>query len=149
MKPYHYRFEKVLTFREQEKTETEVEFKHSIQAFEAVATKLYDLLKKKEDILLEQHERMKTGFSVNGIHHYARYIDSLEKRIAIVQQEVMQARSKMNWFENKLLEKSLEVKKFEKMKDKDREHHRAEMEHLEAIQLDELSTLKFRRRENG
>lgn len=47
MKPYHYRFEKVLTFREQEKTETEVEFKHSIQAFEAVATKLYDLLKKK------------------------------------------------------------------------------------------------------
>ena len=92
---------------------------------------------------------MKTGFSVNGIHHYARFIDSLEKRIAIVQQEVMQARSKMNWFENKLLEKSLEVKKFEKMKEKDREHHRAEMEHLEAIQLDELSTLKFRRRENG
>lgn len=149
MKPYHYRFEKVLTFREQEKAETEVEFKHSIQAFEAVATKLYDLLKKKEDILLEQHEKMKTGFSVNGIHHYARYIDSLEKRIAIFQQEVMQARSKMNWFENKLLEKSLEVKKFEKMKDKDREHHRAEMEHLEAIQLDELSTLKFRRGENG
>ncbi len=35
------------------------------------------------------------------------------------------------------------------MKEKDREHHRAEMEHLEAIQLDELSTLKFRRRENG
>lgn len=149
MKPYHYRFEKVLTFREQEKTETEVEFKHSIQAFEAVATKLYDLLKKKEDILLEQQEKMKTGFSVNEIHHYARYIDSLEKRISLVQQEVMQARSKMNWFENKLLEKSLEVKKFEKMKDKDREHHRAEMEHLEAIQLDELSTLKFRRRENG
>ena len=27
MKPYNYRFEKVLTFREQEKTETEVEFK--------------------------------------------------------------------------------------------------------------------------
>ena len=149
MKPYHYRFEKVLTFREQEKTETEVEFKDSVQAFEAVATKLYDLLKKKEDILLEQQEKMKTGFSVNEIHHYARFIDSLEKRIAIVQQEVMQARSKMNWFENKLLEKSLEVKKFEKMKEKDREHHRAEMEHLEAIQLDELSTLKFRRRENG
>ena len=129
MKPYHYRFEKVLTFREQT-AETGDEMKHSIQAFEAVATKLYDLLKKKEDILLEQHEKMKTGFSVNGIHHYARYIDSLEKRIAIVQQEVMQARSKMNWFENKLLEKSLEVKKFEEMKDKDREHHRAEMGNL-------------------
>lgn len=149
MKPYYYRFEKVLTFREQEKTETEVEFKASVQAFETVATQLYELLKKKEDVFLEQQEKMSTGFSVNEIHHYTRFIDSLEKRIAIVQQEVMQARSKMNWYENKLLEKSLEVKKFEKMKEKDRELHRAEMEQQEAIRLDELSTMKFRRRENG
>ena len=76
------------------------------------------------------------------------FIDSLEKRISDMQQQVMQARSKMNWYEDKLVEKTLEVRKFEKMKEKDREHHRAEMEQLEAIQLDELSTLKFRRREN-
>ncbi|AMQ07230.1 flagellar export protein FliJ [Sporosarcina sp. FSL K6-1540] len=148
MKPYNYRFDKVLTFREQEKTETEVEFKGSVEAFETVATKLYDLLKKKEDTLTEQQVKMAVGFSVNEIHYYARFISSLEKRIAVVQQQVVQARSKMNWYENKLLEKTLEVRKFEKMKEKDREHHRAEMEQLEAIQLDELSTLKFRRREN-
>lgn len=148
MKPYNYRFEKVLTFREQEKTETEVEFKGSVEAFETVATKLYELLKKKEDTLTEQQVKMAVGFSVNEIHYYARFISSLEKRIAVVQQQVMQARSKMNWYENKLLEKTLEVRKFEKMKEKDREHHRTEMEQLEAIQLDELSTLKFRRREN-
>ncbi len=149
MKPYNYRFEKVLTFREQEKTETEVEFKGSVEAFETVATKLYELLKKKEDTLSEQQVKMAVGFSVNEIHYYSRFIGSLEKRIAEVQQQVMQARSKMNWYENKLLEKTLEVRKFEKMKEKDREHHRTEMEQLEAIQLDELSTLKFRRRENG
>jgi len=148
MKPYNYRFEKVLTFREQEKTETEVEFKGSVEAFQTVATKLYDLLKKKEDTLTEQQVKMAVGFSVNEIHYYAGFISSLEKRIAVVQQQVMQARSKMNWYENKLLEKTLEVRKFEKMKEKDREHHRTEMEQLEAIQLDELSTLKFRRREN-
>jgi flagellar protein FliJ len=148
MKPYNYRFEKVLTFREQEKTETEVEFKGSVEAFETVATKLYDLLKKKEDTLSEQQVKMAVGFSINEIHYYARFIGSLEIRIAEVQQQVMQARSKMNWYENKLLEKTLEVRKFEKMKEKDRDYHRAEMEQLEAIQLDELSTLKFRRREN-
>lgn len=148
MKPYNYRFDKVLTFREQEKTETEVEFKGAVEAFETVANKLYDLLKKKEDILVAQQIKMTVGFSVNEIHHYSRFIGSLEKRIAEMQQQVIQARSKMNWYENKLLEKTLEVRKFEKMKEKDREHHRAEMEQLEAIQLDELSTLKFRRREN-
>src|SRR6185437_1756076 len=107
MKPYQYRFEKVLVFREQEKTESEVEFKRAVQAFETVATKLYELLKKKEVTLEEQQEKMTTGFSVNEIHYYARFIDSLEKRIADMQQQVMQARSKMNWYENKLVEKSL------------------------------------------
>lgn len=149
MKTYKYRFEKVLMYREQEKTETEIEYKDAVQAFEIVATRLYDLLKKKEDTLLEQQEKMEIGFSVNEIHHYVRFIDSLEKRIAVTQQQVMQARSKMMWFEEKLLEKNLEVRKFEKMKEKDHEHHRTEMEQLEAIQLDELATLKFRRRENG
>ncbi|MEK5039549.1 flagellar export protein FliJ [Sporosarcina sp. FSL K6-3457] len=149
MKKYQYRFEKVLMYREQQKTETEIEFKEAVHAFEVVATQLYELLKKKEDTLAEQQEKMMTGFMINEIHHYSRFIDSLEKRIAVTQQQVMQARSKMNWFEGKLLEKTLEVRKFEKMKEKDHEHHRTEMEQLEAIQLDELATLKFRRRENG
>lgn len=95
-----------------------MEFKGSVEAFETVATKLYDLLKKKEDTLTEQQVKMAVGFSVNEIHYYARFISSLEKRIAVVQQQVVQARSKMNWYENKLLEKTLEVRKFEKMKEK-------------------------------
>lgn len=148
MKPYMYRFEKVLTFREQEKSETEAEYKIAVEAFEAVATELYELLKKKEDVSDKQQERMTIGFSINEIHHFARFIGSLEKRIELLQQKVMQARSKMNWYEDKLLEKTLEVRKFEKMKEKDREVHRIDMEQQEAIRLDELSTLKFRRREN-
>lgn len=147
MNAYSYRFEKVLTYREQQKTETETEYKISIDAFELVATKLYDLLKKKEDTLAEQQERLKTGFSIDGIHHYVRFVDSLEKKIAEVQQEVLQARSKMTWYEDKLLERTIEVKKFEKMKENDREDHRIEMEHQDAIQLDELSTLSFGRKE--
>lgn len=149
MKPYEYRFEKVLTYREQEKTETETEYKKAIDEFETVATELYELLKKKEDILLEQQERMSKGFLISDIHHYARFIESLEKRIDSLQQVVIKARSKMNWYEERLLEKTIEVKKFEKMKEKDKEHYRTEMEHVEANLLDELSTQKFHRRENG
>ncbi|MCG7342869.1 flagellar export protein FliJ [Sporosarcina sp. ACRSL] len=149
MKPYQYRFEKVLTYREQEKTETEIEFKKAVDSFEAVATELYELLKKKEDNIADHQEKMRKGFSINEIHHYARFIDSLEKRIDVLQQSVIKARSKMNWYEEKLLEKTIEVKKFEKMKEKDKEHYRAEMEQKEASMLDEISTLKFHRRETG
>lgn len=149
MRPYQYRFEKVLTYREQQKNETESAYKESVRQFEQVATKLYELLKKKEDVVEEQQKKMMNGFSIDKIHHYARFIESMENKIASMQQEVVQARVKMNWYEEKLLEKTLEVRKFEKMKEKDREHYRAEMEHLEAMQLDELSTLKYRKKENG
>lgn len=149
MKPYNYRFENVLTYRELEKTETETEFKEAVESFEVIATELYELLKKKEDTLEAQQERMMTGFSVEDMHHYARFVSSLEVQISEVQQKVMQARSKMNWYEDKLLERTLEVRKFEKMKEKDHEEHRVEMENEEAKRLDELSTMAFRGRENG
>ncbi|GKV55590.1 hypothetical protein NCCP2222_15370 [Sporosarcina sp. NCCP-2222] len=149
MKPYHYRFEKVLAYREQEKNETESEYKLAIEEFETVATELYDLLKKKEDILKEQQEKMATGFFITDIHHYARFIDSLEKRIDTLQPLVMKARSKMIWYENKLLEKTIEVKKYEKMKEKDLNRYQFEMQQSEANRLDELSTQQFTRKENG
>lgn len=149
MRSYHYRFDKVLTFREQEKNESESAYKESIESFEKIATQLYDLLKKKENILVEQQEKMEKGFSVNEIHHYARFIESIEARIASLQQQVIQARSKMNWYEERLLDKTIEVKKYEKMREKDRNAYQEEMEHKEAERLDELSTLKFRKNENG
>lgn len=149
MGPYNYRFENVLTYRELQKTETEIEFKSSVDAFEVVATELYDLLKKKETTLANQQDQMQTGASIDEIHHYARFIDSLEKKIQSVQQQVIQARSKMNWFEDKLLERTLEVRKFEKMKEKDRDQHRVDVEYKEAQRLDELSTMTFRGREIG
>ena len=114
MKPYEYRFEKVLTYREQEKTETEIEFKKAVDSFETVATELYEQLKRKEDVIADHQEKMKKGFSINEIHHYARFIESLEKRIDELQQSVIKARSKMNWFEEKLLEKTIEVKEIRK-----------------------------------
>lgn len=149
MKAYHYRFENVLTYRELEKTETEIEYQSAIEAFETVATKLYELLKKKEMTIEKQQSEMSEGSSVSDIHHYMRFIDSLEKQIAKLQQEVIRARSKMQWYEEKLLERTLEVRKFEKMKEKDREKYRDELEAKEAQRLDELSTMAFRGEENG
>ncbi len=80
MVSYIYRFEKVLTIREQEKNETEIAYKESVRSFEEIATKLYDLLKKKENLLEFQQQRLAIGSSIEEIHHYARFIDSLKKQ---------------------------------------------------------------------
>lgn len=149
MQAYHYRFENVLTYRELEKTETEVEYQSAIEAFELVATELYDLLRKKETTIAEQQAQMSKGSPISEIHHYMRFIDSLEKNIEQVQQEVIRARSKMQWYEQQLLERTMEVRKFEKMKEKDQMQYQYEQEAKEAQRLDELSTMTFRGKENG
>ena len=105
MTQYNYRFGKILVVREQEKNESEMAYKESIRVFEGIATKLYDLLKKKENLINFQQERLQYGSSIDEINHYARFIDSLEKTITDVQQKVGQARAKMNWHEQKLLQK--------------------------------------------
>ncbi|MGE7621832.1 flagellar export protein FliJ [Viridibacillus sp. NPDC096237] len=147
MSAYTYRFEKVMTVREQEKNETEIAYKESVRVFEEVASKLYNLLKKKEDLIGFQQQRMSTGSSIDEIHHYSRFIDSLEKTIMDAQQKVIQTRSKMEWHEQKLLEKSLEFRKYEKMKEKDFETFKEEQERLEAIRLDELSSVAYYNKE--
>lgn len=147
MGAYQYRFAKILNVREQEKTETEMAYKEAVSAFEKIATKLYDLLKKKEDTMDTQNNQLAQGLSINHIHHYSNYIDALQKSIDKLQTEVIQARAKMNWFEEKLLEKSLEVRKFEKMKEKDLELFHEEQLRLETILLDEISSLKFQNKE--
>ncbi|WP_413365495.1 flagellar export protein FliJ [Lysinibacillus sp. 3P01SB] len=147
MTQYIYRFENILNVREQEKNETEIAYKEAVRSFEEIATKLYELLKKKEDLIAFQQERLVTGSSIDEISHYARFIDSMEKTIEDVQKKVVQARTKMNWQEQKLLEKNLEVRKFEKMREKDFETYKEEQLRLEAILLDEISSLTYNKRE--
>lgn len=145
---YQYRFANILIVREQEKHETEIAYKESVRAFEDVATRLYDLLKKKEDLLEYQRQRLHIGASIDEISHYANFINSMEKTIEDVQQKVVQARTKMNWHEQKLLEKNLEVRKFEKMKEKDFEAFKEEQNRLDTILLDELSGQAYFRQRN-
>lgn len=144
---YQYRFEKVLTIREQEKTETEMAYKESVRSFEEVANKLYDLLKKKENLTEFRQERLAIGSSIEEINQYARFMDSLEKTITDVQQKVIQARAKMNWHEEKLLEKNLEVRKFEKMREKDFKAYQQEQDRVESVFLDEISLLTYNKKE--
>jgi flagellar protein FliJ len=144
---YNYRFAKILDIREQEKTQTEIAYKESVKNFEDVATKLYEMLKRKEDILQYQNERLQIGATIDEITHYANFLTSIEKTVEDLQKKVMQARVKMNWHEEKLLEKNIEVRKFEKMREKDREVFNAEQERIESIRLDELSTMAYYKKE--
>lgn len=88
MVAYQFKFAKVLTIREQEKSETEMAFKESVSSFEKVATELYNLLKKKENTTDTQNNLLLSGLSVDNIHHYSNYMDGLQKELMLFKRKL-------------------------------------------------------------
>lgn len=147
MTTYQYRFDSILLVKEQQKNEIELAYKEAVKHFENVATGLYDALKKKENLIMFQQEKMLTGLSIQEMHQNAHFLSSMEKKISELQNQVVQSRSKMEWFEEKLLEQTLECRKYEKMREKDFELFRIEEDRLEMLQLDELSQIAYYNKE--
>lgn len=149
MTQYHYRFEHILTYQEQKKNETEADYKGAVDQFEQVATRLYELLKKKEQLIADYENKLAAGFSIEQIKLTTQYLEKLERLIAEVQQQVIDHRARMNWYEEKLLEDTIEVKKYEKMREKDVELFLEEEQRKEALFLDEISTQQYTRNRGG
>ncbi|MDQ0175821.1 flagellar export protein FliJ [Bacillus chungangensis] len=140
---HHYRFEKILALKEREKDEALLLYEKAVKNFEEAAEKLYSLLKKKETLEVFQTNKLNGGFSIHEIRHYQQFITNLEETINHYQEIVISARNSMNWYKQKLQEKNIEVKKYEKMKVKNTEKWIQVLRSRENKALDEISTLQF------
>ncbi|MGX2959260.1 flagellar export protein FliJ [Peribacillus sp. JNUCC 23] len=140
---FQYKFDKILTIKEIEKNEVLAKYNETIKRFEEVAEKLYKLLKKKEDLLQFQQEKLTQGLTVQEIRHNQQFMDNLEKIIVYNQKEVIQARHAMNMQQSKLMEKNIEVKKYEKIKEKDFQEFLEEIKEAENKNMDEISIRQF------
>ena len=118
---YQYKFEKILTIKEKEKRDALSKYNAALKTFEEVAEKLYKLLKKKEDLLEFQQEKL----------------------LSHCQQEVIEARYKMNVLQEVLLERNIEVKKYEKMKENEFLKFLDVIKEAENKQMDEISIRQF------
>ncbi|MBN8191462.1 flagellar biosynthesis chaperone FliJ [Bacillus sp. NTK074B] len=143
---YQYKFQRILTLKEKEKDEVQEMYRGSIENFEKVAGKLYEFLKKKESLENHQETKLQGGLSVQDIRHHQQFITNLEKTISYYQDLVIQARNRMNWYEEKLVDMNVEVKKYEKMKEKDFKRFLENIQYAEHKQLDEVSVAQYLKR---
>jgi flagellar protein FliJ len=143
---YKFRFEKILFIKESEKDKALGEYNEAVKRFEEVAEQLYSFLKQKEDYEEMHKSKLESGLSIQEIRHFQQFITNLERTIQHYQQLVMQARQQMQEKQMKLAELNIEVKKYEKMKEK---YFQA---FLQAIQInenklmDEISLQQFMNR---
>ncbi|NMO77346.1 MULTISPECIES: flagellar export protein FliJ [Niallia] len=146
---YQFKFEKILTIREREKEEASSAYNLSVNRFEEAAEKLYELLKRKEDLEAYQAEKMTTGLSVQEIRHHQQFVGNLTKTIEHAQKMVQNARNSMVYFQEKMLEKNIEVKKFVKIKEKDHSNFVALEKLEEAKQMDDISLQQYMQQEKA
>lgn len=138
-----------MNLREREKEEAFNLYQDSVRNFEESAEKLFDLLKKKENLEHYMSEQLSQGFSILEIRHYQHFISNLEKTIEHHQIVVMNARNKMNWREEELKESNIEMKKYEKLKERNYKSYMKEISQLENMQLDEISAIQYFHREGN
>jgi flagellar protein FliJ len=144
---YQFKFDKILSLKSREVDEAQVVYQDSVKKFEEAADRLYHLLKKKEDLESFQSDRLLGGLPVQEIRHHQQFIGNLEKSIAHYQKVVMNARNIMNYQQLQLMEKNIEVKKYETIKEKDHLQFLADEKYTESRLMDEVSIQQYMNRE--
>jgi flagellar FliJ protein len=145
---FAFKFQKILSVKETEKERALEAYQTSVKHFEEVAEKLYHFLKQKEDLERDQLEKLSFGLSVIDIRHHQQFIANLEKTISHFQNLVLTARQKMISQEEFLLEKNIEVKKYEKIKEKEYSVYKEIISANESRLMDEISIQQFMNRES-
>lgn len=140
---YQYKFDRVMSIKENEKDRLMAEYNEAVQEFEKVGQQLYEYLKQKEQLIDEHAAKMRMGLSIMDVKQFQLFIANLEKMIVVYQQKVMSARQTMQLVELKLRDKNMEVKKFEKMKVKDFQRYKETQKELESKQMDEVSIQQY------
>ncbi|MCH1623783.1 flagellar export protein FliJ [Fredinandcohnia quinoae] len=140
---YQFKFQKILTIKENEKNQVLADYKESVKEFENVAQGLYDSLKKKETLEEHQREELTNGLSIDDIRSQQYFISSLEKTINYYQQLVVKSRNKMQKLQAILTEKNIEVKKYEKISERDFANHVQTINAFENHFMDEISIQQY------
>lgn len=146
---YQYKFDKILQIKEKEKGDALADYHAAVRKFEEAGEKLYELLKKKEDLESYQSSKLLSdGLPVQEIRHHQQFIINLQKSIEYYQKMVINARNRMNLYQEKLIETNIEVKKYTKMKEKDFFQYMAGVKFLESKLMDDISIQQYMSRGN-
>ncbi|HEX6922454.1 MAG TPA: flagellar export protein FliJ [Bacillales bacterium] len=139
---FQFTLEKVLTVKENEKNVVEVEYRDAYRDFEKIANVLYEFLKQKELIEQRQSEEMAKGASIEYVKRLQTNMELLQQRIDQYQQFYQDARLNAEKKKELLMERSIDVKRYEKLRDIQYDEFLKGMKAEERSTLDEISTIR-------
>lgn len=142
-----FQLTKILNLKEYEKQKALHEYEEARRRFEEVAEKLYHFLKQKEEYEEQHKHQLQLGLAIQHIRSFQQFMNNLQRVIDHYQHLVMQARQQMELKQLKLVELNVEVKKYEKIKEKHDEMIAQQMRIAEQKQMDDISIQQYCYRE--
>ncbi|MFD2628386.1 flagellar export protein FliJ [Oceanobacillus kapialis] len=134
---------KIWNVREQEKNDAQKAYHKSTEFFEDVATKMFHLLKKKEDAEKSYEEAIQQSITLDKVREQNAYIERLNKQIMAMQNAVQHARNDMEMKQHQLTEAHVEMKKFEKIIEMRQDAEKARQDKMERRTMDEVSIQQY------
>lgn len=139
---FQFTLAKVLSVKEGEKNQSEIDYRIAFEEFEKIAGLLHEFLQQKEKLQQQQQEGMKKGTSIVGIRSLQIDMESLQKKIDHFEKLYMNARETTEIKKKHLLEQSIDVKRYEKLKETEYGDYLKKNKAIEKSKLDEISTMR-------
>lgn len=142
MGQFSFPLEKILNLQLRERDALQNSYTQAVHFFEEIGSELYRLLKKKEEFESNQAFTLGNGVQLHVIQTNQIYLDKLMLQIEQVQTKLHHARMQMEEMKGKLISKSIELKKYEKLKERFKVKVANELNRLDQIQMDEISSIR-------
>ncbi|MCO7125996.1 flagellar export protein FliJ [Sporolactobacillus shoreicorticis] len=136
---FEYRFERVMKLAENEKYNLEVQYKRLFDEFESLARKLIELMDLKEKAQTELQNQMSQAITIDQMKMGITDVNTMDSLIDETNKRYIRAKARVEDFQTKLQEKAMEVKKYEKIKEKQQSIYRRLTQKAEIKRMDEIA----------
>ncbi|GAF63712.1 flagellar export protein FliJ [Alkalihalobacillus trypoxylicola] len=143
---FQFSLQKVMELREREKKEGQTIYSKAVDDFENTATVLYQLLKSKESLEDAARNQIEKGIKIRDIQVQESQFLRLQDQINKQQIRTQMARKNMQRKQEELMERTIEFKKYQKMKDLKEQAYKENQAYLETNMMDEMSVLMYSKR---
>lgn len=147
MAKFVFKLAQMLNINEKLKDQKQIEFGKAIQVYEEEKQKLKSI----ENSLVKTYqifkENVQNKISPQKVFEYNAYIEKLKKDIVNQNRLIKNAEDKVSKVRSELNEIMMEIKKYEKLKEKDYEAYIEEEKKKENSFVDEIVTYKYTNKE--
>ncbi|GGL44091.1 flagellar export protein FliJ [Sporolactobacillus putidus] len=136
-----FRLERVMKIAESEKRSLETQYRVLFDRFEQLAHGLLDLAEEKKSIQRNLQDKMKQSITIDLMKRQIYDVEKMERLITERTLQYDRAKYQLEQFKAVLLKKAIEVKKYEKIKQKQSRMNRSAARKKEMRLLDEVAAL--------